>query len=257
VERISRRAGTVLGVGLVLGLAWTVWVSTSMPGWFDPDEACALRFGEADSAGVDVQTGWFPPSATCDFGNGNVQDYISPAKSAVLSATGVLILVVLVAGLILTVRRLTGEPGPLRTADDVDLGKRRMGQLTFGALDMAVVVAVLTAANAFAIVLGDLPGGIVFAVAAMVGLSALSVVLDRHMGPLPSTALDSRRRGTTAGLTVFAVIFAATAVSGQMPFFRLWSVPLAAITYAVVAAVQWSRLPHLRRDRRASPHSAG
>jgi hypothetical protein len=228
-----------------------------MPGWFDPAEACALRFGGADSANVEVRTGWFPPSATCDFGNGNVQDVISPAQSAVLSATGVLILVVLVAGLILTVRRLTGEPGPQRSADDVDLGKRRMGQLTFGALDMAVAVAVLTAANAFAIVLGDLPGGIVFAVAAMVGLSALSVVLDRHMGPLPSTALDSRRRGTTAGLTVFGVIFAATAVTGQIPFFRLWSVPLAAITYVVVAVVQWSRLPHWRRDHRASPHSVG
>jgi hypothetical protein len=228
-----------------------------MPGWFDPDEACALRFGGADSSSVDVRTGWFPPSATCDFGNGNVQDFISPTKSVVLSATGVLILVVLVAGLILTARRLTGEPGPQRPADGVDLGKRRMGQLTFGALDMAVAVAVLTAANAFAIVLGGLPGGIVFAVAAMVGLSALSVVLDRHMGPLPSTALDSRRRGTTAGLTVFGVIFAATAVTGQMPFFRLWSVPLAAITYAVVTGVQWSRLPHNRRDHRTSPHSVG
>ena len=156
-----------------------------MPGWFDPDEACALRFGGADSASVDVHTGWFPPRATCDFGNGNVQDFISPTKSAVLSATGVLILVVLVAGLILTVRRLTGEPGPLRTADDVDLGKRRMSQLTFGALDMAVAVAVLTAANAFAIILGDLPGGIVFAVAAMVGLSRVVRRTGSAHGPTP------------------------------------------------------------------------
>jgi hypothetical protein len=132
-----------------------------------------------------------------------------------------------------------------------------MSQLTFGALDMAVAVAVLTAVNAFMIVLGGPPGGIMFAVAAMVGLSALSVVLDRHMGPLPTTALDSRRRGTTAGLTVFGVIFAATAAAGQLPFFRLWSVPLAAITYAVVAGVQWSRLPHSGRDHQTSPHSIG
>jgi len=254
---IRKRAGTLLGVGLVLALGWTGVVTTSMPSWWDPDEACALRFGGADSSNVDVQTGWLPPRATCDFGGGNVQDFISPAKSAVLSVTGVVILVFLIAGLILTVRRLSGEPGPLRTADDVDLGKRRRNQLIFGALDMAVVVAVLTAANAVAIILGDLPGGIVFAVAAMAGLSAMSVVLDRHLGPLPSTALDSRKRGTTAGLTVFAVIFAATAVTGQMPFFRLWCVPLAAITYAAVAAVQWSRLPHYGRDHQTTHQSAG
>lgn len=257
MEWISRRAGTLLGVGLVLGLGWTVGVVTSMPGWLDSAEACALRFGGSDSASVEVHTGWFPPSATCDFGNGDVRDFISPTRSAVLSVLGVLILIVLIVGLILTVRRLAGEPGPVKTADEVDLGKRRMSQLTFGALDMAVAVAVLTAVNAFMIVLGGPPGGIMFAVAAMVGLSALSVVLDRHMGPLPTTALDSRRRGTTAGLTVFGVIFAATAAAGQLPFFRLWAVPLAAITYAVVAGVQWSRLPHSERDHQTSPHSIG
>ena len=257
MERIRRRAGTLLGIALVLGLAWTIEVTTSMPSWFDPAEACALRFGGADSANVEVHTGWFPPQASCDFGSGNVQDFISPTKSTVLSVVGVLILIVVIAGLILTARRLTGEPGVQKTADDIDLGKRRMSQLTFGALDMAVVVAVLTAANAFAIVLGGPPGGIMFAAAAMVGLSALSVVLDRHMGPLPSTALDSRRRGTVAGLSVFGVIFAATAAAGQLPFFRLWSVPLAAITYAVVSAVRWSRLPHNKRDHQTSPHSVG
>ncbi|WP_433161545.1 hypothetical protein [Kribbella sp. CA-247076] len=257
MEWIRRRAGSLLAVGLVLGIGWTVAVTTSMPNWFDSDEACALRFGGADSSNVEVHTGWFPPSATCDFGNGNVQDYISPTRSAVLSVTGVLILVVLLAGLALTVRRLTGEPGPQRTADGIDLAKRRRNQLTFGALDLAVVVAVLTAGNAFAIVLGGLPGGILFALATATGLSALAVVLDRHLGPLPSTALDSRRRGTTAGLIVFAAIFAATAITGQMPFFRLWAAPLGAIAYAVVVAVQWSRLPHYRRDHRTTHQSVG
>jgi hypothetical protein len=252
VEWISRRAGTLLGIGLALGLGWAIEVTTSTPGWFDPDGPCAERYGIPNA---EVHTSWFPPKATCDFGNGNVQDFISPTKSAVLSVAGVLILIVLVAGLILTVRRLTGEPGAYRTAEN--LGKRRRNQLTFGALDMAVVVAVLTGANVFAIILGGLPGGILFVLAAMVGLSALSVVLDRHMGPLPSTALDTRRRGTVAGLTVFGVIFAATAVAGQLPFFRLWAAPLAAITYAVVAGVQWSRLPHSRRDHEPSPHSVG
>jgi hypothetical protein len=113
---------------------------------------------------------------------------MSPTRSLVLSVSGVLIVIVRLTGLAMTVRRFTGEPGPVRSADGVDLGKRRMGQLAFGALDMAVAVAVLTALNAFAIVLGGVPGGLVFAVTAVAGLSALGVVLDRHMGPLPSTA---------------------------------------------------------------------
>ncbi|TDD17458.1 hypothetical protein E1218_27910 [Kribbella turkmenica] len=257
MDRIRRRAGSLLGLGLVLGLGWTIAVSTSMPSWFDPDEACALRFGGADSSNIEVRTGWFPPSATCEFTDGSVRDFISPTRSAVLSVTGVLILVLLVAGLALTVRRLSGDPGPQRTADGADLTRRRRKHLAFGALDMAVVVAVVSAGNVLAIVLGGPPGGILFAVATITGLSALAVVLDRHVGPLPSSALDSRRRGTAAGLIVFAVIFAATAVTGQMPFFRLWSAPLAAVTYAVVAAVQWSRLPHYGRDHRTSHQSVG
>ena len=101
----------MLAVGLVLGLGWTGGVSTSMPGWWDPDEACTLRFGGADSSSVDVGPGGFRRGRAAISGR-NVQDFISPTKSAVLSVIGVLILVVLVAGLILTVRRLTGEPGP-------------------------------------------------------------------------------------------------------------------------------------------------
>ncbi|MGW1345982.1 hypothetical protein ACWCOV_33365 [Kribbella sp. NPDC002412] len=204
---------------------------------------------------MEVHTGWFPPRATCDFGDGDVRDFISLTKSVVFSVSGVLIAVLLVVGLVLTVRRLSGDHGPTTTADGVDLSKRRRSHLAFGTLDIAVVVAVLTAANVVAIILGDLPGGILFALASLVGLSALAVVLDRHTGPLPSTALDSRRRGTTAGLTVFGVIFAATAITGQMPFFRLWCAPLAAATYAAVTAVQWSRLPHYKRDHRTAHHS--
>ncbi|MEV0289493.1 hypothetical protein AB0H36_35660 [Kribbella sp. NPDC050820] len=204
---------------------------------------------------MDVETGWFPPRATCDFGGGDVRDFISPTKSVVFSVTGVLIAILLAVGLILTVRRLSGDPGPTRTADGVDLGKRRRNHLIFGTLDIAVVVAVLTAGNVIAIILGDLPGGILFGLASAAGLSALAAVLDRHTGPLPSTALDHRRRGTAAGLIVLGVIFAATAITGQMPFLRLWCVPLAAATYAAVTAVQWSRLPHYKRDHRTAHHS--
>jgi hypothetical protein len=239
VDWVRRRAGWLLGLGLTGGLVWTAVVTFSMPGWFDPGEDCARRAGASESSPV-VRTSWFPPSASCVYGD-DVRQYMSTTRSVVLSITGVLLLIVLATGLILTVRRLTGEPGPLRGADGVDLRKRRLNHLAFGAFDMAVIVALVAFVNATAIVFGGLPGGILFALAAIVGMSALAVVLDRHLGPLPSTALDSRRRGTSAGLTLFGIIFAATAVSGQLPFFRLWSVPLAAIAYAVIAAVQWSR----------------
>lgn len=248
MDRVRRRAGSLLAVGLCSGLVWTAVVTFSMPNWFDPTEACTHRFpAAADSADVTVRTRWFPPAASCDFG-GDVRQLMSPARSAVLSVTGVLILGVLLTGLVLTVRRLSGDPGPIRAADDVNLGRRKFNQLTFGALDIGVVVAVLTFLNATAIVFGGVAGGVLFIVVTITGLSALGVVLDQHMGPLPGTALDSRQRGTVAGVTVFGVIFAATALTGQLPFFRLWSVPLGAIAYAAVAAVQWSRVP-----REASP----
>jgi hypothetical protein len=243
VDWVRRRAGSLLAVGLCLGLAWTAAVTLSMPNWFDPTEACAHKFpAAADSADVTVRTRWFPPAASCNF-DGDVRQFMSPARSAILSVAGVLILVLLLTALVLTVRRLSGDPGPVRAADNVNLGRRKFNQLTFGALDVAVAVAVLTFLNATAIVFGGVAGGVLFVVATITGLSALGVVLDQHMGPLPSTGLDSRRRGTVAGVTVFGVIFAATALTGQLPFFRLWSVPVGAITYAAVAAVQWSRVP--------------
>ncbi|HET6989028.1 MAG TPA: hypothetical protein VFI00_20550 [Kribbella sp.] len=248
MELVRRRAGSLLAVGLILALGWTAAVTLSMPNWYDPTEACVHKFPlAADSSDVDIRTRWFPPAASCVF-DGDVRQFISPARSAVLSVLGVLILVVLLTGLVLTVRRLSGDPGPIQTADDVNLGRRKFNQLTFGALDMGVAVAVLLFFNAVAIVFGGIPGGLLLIVAAIVGLSALGVVLDRRMGPLPSTALDSRRRGTVAGVTVFGVIFAATALSGQLPFFRLWSIPVGAIAYAAISAVQWSR-----RSRTSSP----
>lgn len=242
MELVRRRAGSLLAAGLILALGWTAAVTLSSPSWFDPTEACVHKFPiAADSSGVQVRTRWFPPAASCDF-DGDVRQFMSPERSAVLSVIGVLILVVLLTGLILTVRRLSGDPGPIQAADDVNLRRRKFNQLTFGALDMGVAVAVLTFLNAVAIVFGGIPGGLLFAGAAIAGLSALGVLLDRHLGPLPGTALDGRRRGTVAGVTVFGVIFAATALSGQLPFFRLWSIPVGAVAYAAVAAVQWSRL---------------
>ncbi|MGW7683649.1 hypothetical protein ACWGID_23130 [Kribbella sp. NPDC054772] len=236
---MRRRAGWLLGLGLAGGLVWTTVVTLSMPGWFDPTADCAKRFvGETGDAVV--RTGWFPPSASCVYGD-HVRQYMSTTRSVVLSITGVLLLVVIVAGLIVTVRRLRGDAGPIRPVGTVDLRKRQINHLLFGALDALIVFAVLTFLNAAAIVFGGLPGGVLFIVTALAGLSGFGVTLDRHMGPLPSSALDSRRRGTIAGVATFAVVFVATAVTGQLPFFRFWAAPLAAIAYVVIAAVQWSR----------------
>ncbi|WP_329002796.1 hypothetical protein OHA18_06405 [Kribbella sp. NBC_00709] len=237
MDWVRRRAGWVLGLGLIGALVWTAAVTLSQPGWYDPTRDCSRKLG-GDPSGV--HTSWFPPRASCLYGE-EARQYMSTTRSVVLSITAVLLLIVVAAGLILTVRRLSGDPGPVRAAGDTDLRKRRITHLGFGALDLAVVFAPLTFLNAMAIVFGGIPGGILFIVASLLGLSAICTALDRHMGPLPSSALDSRRRGTIAGTSLFGVVFAATAVSGQLPFFRLWSVPLAGIAYAVIAAVQWSR----------------
>ncbi|WP_344235232.1 hypothetical protein [Kribbella hippodromi] len=222
------------------GLVWATVVTLSMPSWYDPDRSCGQKFLTGDSL-TTVRSGWFPPSASCVYGD-TVRQYMSTTRSVVLSIIGVLLLAVIVVGLILVLRRLTGDPGLVRTADDgIDLRRRRRNHLIFGAVDMALAFALVTLLNVVAIVFGDLPGGILFVILTLVGLSAFGVALDKHMGPLPSTALESRRRGTVAGLMTYGLVFAATAISGQLPFFRYWAVPAAAVAYALVVAVQWSR----------------
>ncbi|WP_371404658.1 hypothetical protein OHA10_03140 [Kribbella sp. NBC_00662] len=237
MDWVKRRAGWVLGLGLLGGLVWTAVVTLSQPGWYDPTRDCSRKLGPDPTT---VHTSWFPPRATCLYGE-EARQYMSTSRTVVLSILAVLLLIVIATGLILTVRRLSGEPGPVRPAGDLDLGKRRIKHLTFGAADIAIVFAPLTFLNAVAIVFGGIPGGILFIVSSLVGLSALGTVLDRHLGPLPSSALDSRRRGTIAGVTTYAVVFVATAVSGGLPFLRLWSVPLGGLAYAVIAAMQWRR----------------
>jgi hypothetical protein len=110
----------------------------------------------------------------------------------------------------------------------------------FGALDMGVALAVLGFTGLLAIVFGGVPGVILFVVAALVGLSAFGALLDRHMGPLPSTARDSRRRGTVAGLATLAVAGAATVLLHTAVLSLFWAVPAGAIAYAAIAVVQWS-----------------
>ncbi|NIK57004.1 hypothetical protein [Kribbella shirazensis] len=241
-----RRAGSLLGFGLVGGLVWATVVGLSMPSWFEPDTSCARKFvGAGDIRGI--RTSWFPPSASCVYAD-QVRPYMSTARSVVLSVLGVLLLVMIVTGLILTVRRLLGDAGPSRTADGVDLRHRRRSHLIFGALDMGVAFVVLWFLSALVFVAG-VPGGLVFVVVVLVGLSAFGTLLDRHMGPLPSTARDSRRRGTVAGLASLTVVVAATAGWSYLPYFELWVVLLSALTYAAVVALQWSRVSKANRVR--------
>jgi hypothetical protein len=248
VEWARRRAGSLLGFGLFGGLLWATVVGLSMPSWFEPDESCARKFPGLDRDPSAIRTNWFPPSASCVYGD-EVRPYMSTARSVVLSVIGVLLLVMLVTGLVLTVRRLRGDAGPLRTADGIDLRQRRRSHLMFGALDMGVALAVLGFVGMLAIVFGGVPGVILFVVAALVGLSAFGAVLDRHMGPLPGTARDSRRRGTAAGLATLAVAVAATVLLSEALVSLFWAVPLGAIAYAAIAAVQWSLASRASRVR--------
>ena len=231
-----------LTAGLVLGLIWACVVSASLPSWWDPSKSCFDKLGPAvNSPDAIAHTSWFPPSATCDFGGGDVRDYLSTTHTVLLSITGILVLALTAVGVVLTLQSLTGDPGPTRPAGDADLSRRHRNHLLYGALDVLVVVAILTGLNAAAIVFGEIIGGILFVIAAVAGLGALATALDRHTGPLPSTALDSRRRGAATGAIVFGVVFVATALTGQLPFFRLWAAPLAAITYAVIVHRQWTK----------------
>ncbi|GAA1684534.1 hypothetical protein GCM10009745_31190 [Kribbella yunnanensis] len=242
----------VLAAGLGLGLIWTVVVSASMPSGWDPSKSCFDKLGPTYGPDATADTSWFPPSATCDFGDGNVRDYMTTTQSVILSVTGILVLALVLAGIVRTLRTLSGEPGPARSADDVNLRRRHRNHLLYGALDVLMLVAVASALNVAAIIFGGIIGGILFLITTIAGLGALANVLDRHTGPLPSTALDSRRRGAATGGIVFGVIFVATALTGQLPFFRLWAAPLAAITYAVAVHIQWTKAA----TRQSHPASA-
>ncbi|MET7277158.1 hypothetical protein ABZS29_02915 [Kribbella sp. NPDC005582] len=241
--------------GLILGLVWACVASASMPSWWDPSKSCFEKLGpKVNSPDAITHTSWFPPTATCDFGGGDVRNYLSTTQTVLLSITGLLVLALTAVGVVLTLKRLAGDPGPTRTPDDVDLKRRHRNHLLYGALDVLVVVAILTALNVAAIVFGEIIGGILFVIAAIAGLGALATALDRHTGPLPSTALAGRRRGAATGAIVFGVIFAATALAGQLPFFQLWTAPLAAVTYIVVVHTQWTKAaPRELNDVRSDP----
>ncbi|RZT20063.1 hypothetical protein EV649_3204 [Kribbella sp. VKM Ac-2569] len=58
MDWVRRRAGSLLGLGLIGGLVWTTVVTLSMPGWYAPGEDCARKVGAVDAV---ARTSWFPP----------------------------------------------------------------------------------------------------------------------------------------------------------------------------------------------------
>src|SRR4051812_44112961 len=104
-------------------LGWSLAVSASMPSWFDPDRDCEQAFplAAADSNGLRITTSWLPPHATCDFGDGQLRQFISPTRTTVLMIVFALTAALTLFALYFVLRRLTAPAGILRSAEAVDL----------------------------------------------------------------------------------------------------------------------------------------
>jgi hypothetical protein len=254
-----RKRNWLLGLGLTAAAVWSVAVSAAMPSWFDPSEDCAHTAGRSgftypsrsSERSIDIETGWFPPRATCDFGGDRVFDFISPAKSFTLTVIGVLIALVVAVGLAGAVRKLFSTGGVIRSPEAIDLRRRRITHLAIAAAAGFVAIGGCVVALVFAIFLGGPPGVVTLAIAAPVVFAALASAIDRAYGPLPSTAAHSRRRGTAAA--VITLLVAVLAVARNFPIPTYWPALLGAATYAVVVAVQWSRPFRLQLPQQLSP----
>ncbi|WBQ06848.1 hypothetical protein [Kribbella sp. CA-293567] len=241
MKLVKRRAGWVLTLGLLSMLGWSLAVSASMPSWFDPDYDCGRAFPQAEGDLRRVDEQWLPPRAGCDFGSGEVHQFISTTRSTVLTVVFALTAALTVLGLHLVLRRLWEPQGILRSAEAVDLRRRKLKHLGLGAGATLLGLAVFTVASVFAAFLGGPPGMVIVALFATIALSAVASTLDREYGPLPSTARDSRRRGTLTGCVTFTTVFVLTVASGKFPFYQLWIAPVGALTYLVVTGLPWSR----------------
>ncbi|MEV8375341.1 hypothetical protein AB0P21_21585 [Kribbella sp. NPDC056861] len=241
MELVRRRAGWVLTVGLLTMLGWSLAVSASMPSWYDPDRDCLEAFPLVDADLARVAEHWLPPRAACVYRTGETHQFISTTRSIVLTIICALTVALTLIGLYYVVRRLTGPPGLLRSAEAVDLRSRQLRHLGIGGGLTLLILAVYSGANVLAAVLAGPPGALVMAVTTAIALSAVAAAIDREQGPLPSTVRDSRRRGTVIGLGTFTVIFVLTVAAGQFPFYQLWIAPVGAVAYLVLAGLQWSR----------------
>lgn len=228
-----------LALGLPASLAWSIVVNLSMPNWFDPGEDCALTLGRASSAGATVHESWFPPRATCDFDDGQVYDFISPTRSVVLTVIGVLVALVLVAGLTLWVKRLFGADDAIRSAEGVDLRQRKAAHLTSALVLGALGTGALLCLVVVGLVFGGPPGIVSAVLIGIVGLVTAAGALDRSVGPLPSTAAQSRRRGALAA--VIMLVCAAIGMAPRFPVPQFGILVVAAALFAITVLIQWSR----------------
>ncbi|ADB34673.1 hypothetical protein Kfla_5667 [Kribbella flavida DSM 17836] len=227
-----------LGLGLPAAMVWCVAVSTSMPSWFDPSEDCALTAGRASDHGVTTHSRWFPPRATCDFGGGDVYQFISPGRSATLSVIGVLVALVVVVGMVQWVKALFRTGGVIRAAEAIDLQQRKVAHLATGVVAGALGTGALFLLFVVGVIAGGAPGMVVALLISVFGLAGLASALDRAHGPLPSTAAQSRRRGTLAA--VLALASSAAGMVPRSPIPQLAFVMLGAAVFMITVAVQWA-----------------
>jgi hypothetical protein len=226
-------------LGLPASMAWSVVVTAQMPDWFEPSEDCALIAGRASSAGVTVHETWFPPRATCDFGNGNTHQLISSAETAILTVLGVLIALAVIIGLTRWIKSLLTKDNTQRQTEGIDLRQRRFAHLTSALVLGALGTGALLCLVVVGLVFGGPPGIVSAVLIGTVGLAAAAGALDRSVGPLPSTAAQSRRRGAFA--TTIMLVCTVIGVVPRFPVPQFGILVLAAALFAVTVLIQWSR----------------
>ncbi len=228
-----------LVLGLPAAMAWSVVVTWQMPDWFEPSEDCALIAGRPSSAGVTVHETWFPPRAVCDFGDGISHQLISSTETAILTALGALIALAVIVGLTRWIKSLFGQDQATRSAQPIDLRQRRYAHLTSALVLGALGTAALLCLVVVGFVFGGPPGIVSAVLTGTIGLATAAGALDRSVGPLPSTAAQSRRRGAFATLIMLACTVIGVVPRFPVPQFGI--LVLAAALFAVTVLIQWSR----------------
>ncbi|GAB2596079.1 hypothetical protein [Kribbella endophytica] len=226
-------------LGLPASMAWSVVVTAQLPDWFEPSEDCALIAGRPSSAGVTVHQSWFPPRATCDFGNGEVHALISPAETVILTAMAVLIALAVIVGLTRWIKNLFRQDQATRAKEGIDLRQRRFAHLTSALVLGALGTGALLCLVVVGFVFGGPPGIVSAVIGGTVALATAAGALDRSVGPLPSTAAQSRRRGALA--TTIMLVCTVIGVVPRFPVPQFGILVVAAALFAITVLIQWSR----------------
>ncbi|WP_238547028.1 hypothetical protein, partial [Saccharopolyspora erythraea] len=236
---------SMLGTGLAGGMVWSFAVQAAMPSWFDPGDSCP----EPEGASLRVVKTEFPPSAQCviTFDDGSaplVHDYISPAKTTVLTLVAVVLVLLALAGAALLCHRLLRREGP--DTPELPVGRRRPWVHVAGAALLGgIATSVGAMCAAVFTILGGIAGGIVLCAAFVLSTITAATVLDRGAGPGTGGASGPRRRGAAVGgiggaaVVVAVVTGIALDVLGPSEVLSQW-LPLAAtLPFGLIAALQW------------------